>query len=111
MKSAFIASLATLVLLTALPASARPTAGNEDGHELDPSMITLPSIGEGTVAVQICSACKRLTYTLNLKTQFFVGKQLVSYGEFKRYVDTHPNALVHLVRPVNESIVTRLSAQ
>jgi len=109
MKSAFIASIAILAL-AALPTAAN-AAPYESGEELLPSQITLPSVADGTVAVQICSACKRWTYTLNTATRFYVADREVSYAELKSFIASKPNAVVHLVTLVNKTNVTRLEAE
>jgi hypothetical protein len=110
MKTVLIASIAFLAL-SALPAGARSTVGSENGKELTTSQITLPSLADGTVAVQVCGTCNRFTYTMNASTRFYVEDYEVSYAEFTRYVASHPEALVHLVTPVNQNIVKRLTAR
>jgi hypothetical protein len=109
MKSVFKTSIA-LLALAALSATARTPGAVEDGKELEPSMLTLPSTIDGTLAVQGCSACKRRTYTMSPDVKFYVAKQEVSFAEFKRYIGAHPEAALLLVTPVNQNIVTRLSA-
>lgn len=110
MKSVLIASIA-LLALAASPADARSKAGTENGKELTTSQITLPSLADGTVAVQVCSACNRFTYTMNAATRFYIGDAEVSYAEFTRYVASHPDAFIHLVTPADENVVKRLIAK
>jgi hypothetical protein len=110
MKSVFIASIA-VVVLAAFPAGARNTTGTENGKELTTSQITLPPLADGIVAVQVCSACNRFTYTMNAATRFYIGDAEVSYGEYTRYVASHPEAFIHLVTPINQNIVKRLIAK
>jgi|SRR5688572_18018681 hypothetical protein len=109
MKSVLKTSIVFLALVT-LSATARTPGAVEDGKEVAPSMLTLPSTIDGTVAVQGCSSCKRLTYTMSPDVRFYVAKQEVSFAEFKRYIGAHPEAALLLVTPVNQNIVTRLSA-
>ena len=110
MKSVLIASIA-LLALAAMPAGARNTTGNEDGKELTTSQIILPSLVDGTVTVQVCSACTRFTYTMNAATRFYVGDAEVSYSEYTRYVASHPEAFIHLVTPIKQNVIKRLIAK
>jgi hypothetical protein len=110
MKSALITSIA-LLALAALPALARSPGGYESGLELDPRLISLPSVADGTVVAQKCEICVRRSFTLNASTRFYVADQEVSYVEFKRYVGSHPEAVVLLVTRVNQNVITRLTAQ
>lgn len=82
----------------------------EDGHEVAPSMLTLPSTPDGTVAIQGCSACKRLTFTLSRTAQFFIGEREVTFADLKRHLLQHPKASVLVVSPIHQSVVTRISA-
>ena len=110
MKHALTVSIA-LLALAAMPAGARNTTGNEDGKELTTSQITLPPLADGTVTVQVCSACNRFTYTMNAATRFYIGDAEVSYSEYTRYVASHSEAFIHLVTPMNQNVIKRLIAK
>jgi len=110
MKSALITSIA-LLALASLPAFARSPGGYESGLELDPKLVSLPAIADGTVVAQKCEICTRRSFTLNASSRFYVAGQEVSYAEFKRYVGSHPEAVVLLVTRVNQNLITRLTAQ
>lgn len=100
---------AALLLMSAIPAHARPQhAVLEDGRELNASMITLPS--DGTVAIQGCTDCKRLSFTLSRTAQFFIGKQEVTLADLKRHLRDNPKSAVLVVSPINQPVVTRISA-
>jgi len=110
MKSAFMASIA-LLLLAAMPASAKPPSGAvEDSRELEPRMISLPSSLAGTVSIN-CTECTRETYTMNSDVRFYAAKLEVSFADFKRYIGTHPDSAVLLVTLPNQKIITRFHAQ
>jgi hypothetical protein len=104
--------IATAVLfLSALTANARPAhAVLEDGREVAAEMLTLPSMVDGTVAIQGCAACKRLTLTISRNAQFFIGKQEVSFADLKRHLHDQPKSSVLVVSPINQKVVTRISA-
>ena len=111
MKSVITASIA-LLLVTVLPASARPPiAAVEEGHELEATMVTLPSTADGTVSVQGCSACKQSIYTLGRESRFYIAQREVTFGEFKRYLESKPAAAVFLANTPKLNVVTRLVAQ
>jgi hypothetical protein len=42
---------------------------------------------------------------------FYVNDQEVTFAAFKAYIGIHPEAVLLLVTPVNQNIVTRLTAQ
>jgi hypothetical protein len=48
---------------------------------------------------------------MNAATRFYIGDAEVSYGEYTRYVASHPEAFIHLVTPINQNIVKRLIAK
>lgn len=111
MKSVLTISIALLVLAV-LPASARPPTGEfEQGRELEASMVTLPAAVGGTIGVQGCTACKQTDYTMAHDVRFYLAQREVSFGEFKRYLDAHPQAAVFLVNTPKVNVVTRLMAQ
>jgi hypothetical protein len=110
MKSALAIPIVCFALF-ALPASARPPSGAvEDTHELEPRMITLPSRSDGTLAVQGCTACERHTYAMSPAVRFYIDEAEVTYDNFKRHVSAHPDAVILLVTPVNQNVITRLTA-
>lgn len=110
MKSAFMTSIALLVL-TALPAAAKPPSGRvEDSRELEPAFISMPSVINGTVSVG-CPACARETYTMKSDIRFYAAKVEVSFADFKRYIGTHPDSAVLMVTLPSQKIITRFHAQ
>jgi len=110
MKHTVITATAVL-LLSAFAALARPPhAVLEDGREVTAAMLTLPSALDGTVALQGCGACKRLTLTLSRNVQFFIGKQEVSFADLKRHLRDQPKSSVLVVSPINQNVVSRISA-
>jgi hypothetical protein len=110
MKTALTTSIVWLALAM-LPASARSPDGYENTHEIEPQLLTLPSLAGGTLAFQRCSECKRFSYTLDAAARFYIKNQEVGYGELKRHIETHPNAVVLVVTSVKDNVVTRLTAQ
>jgi len=74
MKTRIFVSIA-FMLAVVLPAGAKqPVVVTEDAHEYTASMFTLPSTTSSSFSVSACTACNRLTFTLNGETQFFIGK-------------------------------------
>jgi hypothetical protein len=110
MKIAITTSIVWLALAM-LPAAAKSPSAVEDAKEIDPTMLTLPSVPGGTLAFQKCGACKRFTHELRQDARFFVEKVEVTYEQFKRHVASHPEGLVLVVTSIPENTVTRLVAQ
>lgn len=109
MKSSYLYAIAAM-LVVALPAgAARPmNTVTEDGHELDATMLTLPSTASGTLSIQGCTACKRQTMTLSSDARFYVGKQEVTFAALKDLLATYPKSSVLVVTPVGKNVVTRI---
>jgi hypothetical protein len=109
MKSNYLYAIAA-TLVVALPAvGARPIhTVTEDGHELDASMLTLPSSASGTLSIQGCTACPRQTMTLSSDVRFYVGKQEVTLAVLKDLLATYPKSSVLVVTPVGSNVVTRI---
>jgi hypothetical protein len=109
MKHTVVAATAVLIL-SALPAFARPpVAVLEDGREVTPAMLMLPSSIDGTVSLG-CPACKQTSLTLSRTAQFFIGKQEVSFADLKRHLKANPKSSVLVVSPINQKVITRISA-
>jgi hypothetical protein len=110
MKTAII--IATALLLTSsLTAHARPPrAVIEDGREVSAAMLTLPSALNGPLAIQGCTACTRVNLTLSPTAQFFIGRQEVSFADLKRHLRDNPKSNVLVVSPINQPVVSRISA-
>jgi hypothetical protein len=103
--------LASLLLL--------PLSGNaasnrskvlEDGREVTPAMLTLPTLADGVLAIQGCSSCKRISLQFSRATRFYVGKTEVGYPDLQRHLRAHPNLSVLVVSPKGQKIVTRIVA-
>jgi len=109
MKSAFITTIALLALATV--AAAKPLTAFEDGREVHPSLLTLPSAVGGMISYQNCAECRYRTFRLAENARFYVDTQEVSYAELKRYIAAHSNAVVSVVNSLTENIVTRVSAR
>jgi len=110
MKTALTTSI-LWIALAVLPAAARPPSAIENTEEITPQLLTLPSLAGGTIAFQRCGACNRRTYTLASSARYYIKNQEVSYGELKRHIETHPEAVVLVVTSIKENVVTRLTAQ
>ena len=110
MKTALTTSI-VWIALAMLPASARSPSAVENTQEISPQLLTLPSLADGTLAFQKCSACNRYSYTLTSAARFYIKNQEVSYGELKRHIETHPEAVVLVVTSIKENVVTRVTAQ
>ncbi len=109
MKSAFISTFALLALATV--AAARGPEAFEEAREVQPTLLTLPSLAGGTITYQNCSDCRYRTFTLVANARFYIARQEVTYAELKRYVAGHPDATVLVVNSLTENIVTRVVAQ
>jgi hypothetical protein len=110
MKTSLITAF-VWIALAALPVSGRTPSAVENTQEITPQLLTLPSLPGGTLAYQKCNACNRYSHTLSSGARFYIKNQEVSYGELKRHIDTHPDAVVLVVTSVKENVVTRLTAQ
>lgn len=111
MKATKFATLMIGALLL-LPAAgnAAPPRVLEDGREVAPSMLTLPSLPDGELAIQGCTACKRLTFQMAKNVRFYVGHTEVSYADLKLQLRSHPQSAVTVVSPRGQNIVTRIQA-
>jgi len=110
MKTAIITAIA-LLLMSSLAAHARPPrAVIEDGREVTAAMLTLPSAVNGSVAIQGCTACTRMNLTLSRTAQFFIGRQEVTLADLKRHLRDNPKSSVLVVSPINQPVVSRISA-
>lgn len=97
------------MLVVAVPADSRPlNTIKENGHELEASMLSLPSTVGGTLAIQGCTACKRQTMTLSPDARFYVGRGEVSYDALRNFIATYPKSAVLVVTPAGKNVVTRI---
>ncbi len=109
MKHTVIAATA-IMLLSAFPVLARPpVAVLEDGREITPAMLMLPSSLDGTVSLG-CPGCKLTSLTLSREAKFFIGKQEVSFADLKRHLKAYPKSSVLVVSPIHQKVITRISA-
>ena len=106
----FTALTVAALLLLPLAVNAAPPRVLEDGREVSPSMLTLPSLPDGEVAIQGCSACKRLTFQMARTARFYVGHTEVSYADLKLHLRSYPQSAVTVVSPRGQNIVTRIQA-
>lgn len=110
MKSKAHVFVLALILALPLGSQAREPRVLEDGREVTPAMLTLPSTLDGTVAIQGCGSCKRLTFALARTARFYVGRTEVSFADLQRQLRTNPNSSVLVVSPINQKVITRISA-
>jgi hypothetical protein len=101
-----------LALILALPlgSQAREPRVLEDAREVTPAMLTLPSTLDGTVAIQGCGKCKRLTFSMARTVRFFVGRTEVTFADLQRQLRANPGTSVLVVSPIGQNIITRISA-
>jgi hypothetical protein len=106
------AHILALSLLLALPLGslAREPRVLEDAREVTPAMLTLPSTLDGTVAIQGCGSCKRLTFSMARTVRFFVGRTEVTLADLQRQLRSNPDGAVLVVSPIGQNIITRISA-
>lgn len=111
MKSNDLAALAlTFAMLLPIGASAAGFKVLEDGREVAPRMLTLPSLADGQLAIQGCGSCKRLTLKIAPNARFYIGATEVSFADLKRHLANNPNASVTVVSPIRQNIVSRIRA-
>lgn len=82
----------------------------EDGREVTPAMLTLPTLADGRLAIQGCSSCKRISLQFARAARFYVGKTEVTYPDLQRHLRAHPEVSVVVVSPKGQNIVTRIVA-
>jgi hypothetical protein len=105
----FVAAAA--LLLASFSASARePARVLEDAREVTPAMLTLPLTPDGTLAIQGCSTCKRLSLRLARTARFYIGRTEVTFQDLQRQLRDRPNSSVLVVSPIGQNIVTRIKA-
>lgn len=108
MKSNMLHGFVAALLLAPLVVNAEPPRVLEDAREVLPSMLTLPSIADGTVSIQGCSTCKRINLSLARDARFFVGRTEVTFVEMQAQLRRDPKASVLVVSPRGQNIVTRI---
>jgi hypothetical protein len=111
MKSTKLTSL-TLAALLLLPltGSAAPPRVLEDAREVRSSMLTLPSLPDGVVAIQGYTSYKRVSLNLLRTARFYVGKTEVTYTDLQRHLRSYPESAVTVVSPLGQNVVTRIQA-
>lgn len=82
----------------------------EDGREVTPAMLTLPSRADGVLAIQGCPTCKRISLQVGPATRYFIGKTEVNYVDLQRHLRAHPKGSVLVVSPRKQNSVTRIVA-
>ena len=111
MKSNYLAALAlTFAMLLPIGSNAGGFRVLEDGREVAASMLTLPSLPDGQLAIQGCGNCKRLTLTIAPTARFYVGATEVSFADLKRHLASNPQASITVVSPIRQNIVSRIKA-
>jgi hypothetical protein len=109
MKTRILSALA-LMLVVALPASARnPHPVLEDGYEVEASFVSMPSSTGGLLSWG-CKSCAAQRFQLASDARFYVGKQEVSFAEFKTYLAANPEKAVTIVTSRALNAVTRIKA-
>jgi hypothetical protein len=106
------AHVLVLAFVLALPlgGQAREPRVLEDAREVTPAMLTLPSTLDGTVAIQGCGNCKRLTFQMARNVRFFVGRTEVTFADLQRQLRARPDGAVLVVSPIGQAIITRITA-
>ena len=102
--------VAAALLLASFSATAASPRVLEDGREVTPEMLTLPSTADGTLAIQGCSTCKRESLRIARTARFYVGRTEVTFAELGRHLRSRPNSSVLVVSPIGQNIVTRIKA-
>jgi hypothetical protein len=111
MKSNYLAALAlTFAMLLPIGASAGGFRVLEDGREVAASMLTLPTLPDGQLAIQGCGNCKRLTLTIARTARFYIGATEVSFADLKRHLASNPEVSITVVSPIRQNIVTSIRA-
>jgi hypothetical protein len=112
MNTKLIALVIASLLL--LPISGNAAANRskvlEDGREVTPAMLTLPTLADGVLAIQGCSSCKRISLQFARTTRFYIARTEVGYADLQRHLRAHPNVSVLVVSPKGQNIVTRIVA-
>ena len=97
MKTSLVAAFILSGIL-ALPAVAQMRV-LELGHEVSPSLVSLPSSETGELTMKRCTGCPTLRLRASARTKYVIGQQQVSLAEFKRYVaQSEPTMFVVMQR-------------
>jgi hypothetical protein len=99
-----------LIVLAPLAAYADGPRVLEDGREVEARMITLPSLADGTLAIQGCANCKRLTFEIAREARFYIGDIEVGFADLSRHLRSNSQVGVLVVSPKNQNVVTRIRA-
>jgi hypothetical protein len=81
----------------------------EQGHEVAPFMIRMPTTSTGELTLQICTACKVLRLRVSEQTQYFIGKEPVTLADITKYFNAHPVAPTVVVQRKDTDIVNRVT--
>ena len=104
--------IAAVMMLVAFGASSA-LADNlvlELTHEAVPGLLDLPRNVNGELVVRACTACKTTRLRASVETRYFIGEQEVTLVDLTKYFDSHPMALVTVVQPRQEAVVSRVVA-
>jgi hypothetical protein len=80
-----------------LPWLALAQAPGQRAHELDASMITLPTTDPGILSAMSCGTCASLSFITSPNTRYLIGKEVVTLAELRSQFIQHPKAFVVVI--------------
>lgn len=112
MNMKFCALVIVSLLMLPLSGNAASTRSRvlEDGREVTPAMLTLPTLADGMLSIQGCSSCKRISLQFSRATRFYISKTEVTYADLQRHLRANPKVSVVVVSPKGQKIVSRIVA-
>jgi hypothetical protein len=81
----------------------------EQGHEVAPFMVRMPTTSTGELTLQICAKCQVLRLRATEETRYLIGKEPVTLVEMTKYLAAHPVAPAVVVQRTDSNIVNRVT--
>jgi hypothetical protein len=79
----------------------------ENSYESTTHSVDLPSSASGRLSVRPCETCPLETHPLADSSQYFIGREAVSYAEFRAFVLKNSRGLMIHFDPTTK-VITRL---
>ena len=108
MKTSHIAAVLLSAML-ALPALAQMKM-LEQGYEVSPSQVRLPSSATGELTVQRCLSCPVLRLRATEKSKYIISDREVGFAEFKRFAEQNPPNMFVVMQLHNTNQLSRIVA-
>lgn len=101
-------AIASGILATAAASAQQlPMRYIEECLESGTELVTLPALAAGTVSASECRGCETRRLQFDRGTRYFIGKEAVSYAQFRESASQNPRGLFVCYHPGTRNL-TRL---